>query len=113
MTKPDLDQLNLPAGLADRWETTVSEAAKHAYEARKRILEAIGERPYKGVPVDPNERLAQHMQLRQDSVALTELLRQNTITKPDGSIRVRKSFVGAMRAMEQQLRGPVNELPTS
>jgi len=98
------DKLDIPVGFADRWETIVSEATKHAFETRQQMMTAAGKRPYKGVPINPAEREAQYMQIRGDTVAQTELLRQNTIVKPDGTVRVRKGFVQSMREMEQHIR---------
>jgi hypothetical protein len=98
------DNLAIPAGLADRWETIVSEASKHAYESRQQMKEAVGFRPYRGMPVDPAELEAQFMQVRSDPQALAELIRQNTTVKPDGNILIRKGFLEGMRSQEQKIR---------
>lgn len=98
------DKLEMPEGLADRWETIVSEAAKHGYETRQQMMAAVGKRPYKGLPANPADQEAQYMQVRNDPVALTELLRQNTVSKPDGRVLVRKAFIKGIKDMEQRLR---------
>lgn len=101
------DKLDLPTSLADRWETIVSEATKHAFEKRRQMMTAVGERPYKGVKTDPVEMQVKYLHVREDPVALTELLRQNATVKPDGSVRVRKGFIRGMQEQEAKLTQPM------
>ncbi|KKN05179.1 hypothetical protein LCGC14_1089880 [marine sediment metagenome] len=92
----------IPPDLAGRWELIVDEVKKIIREKRKRIKAAIGERPYRGLPVEKAELTARWAQIRHDVEGLTEVLQTNTKFKPDGRVLAPKALI---RSMIEQERG--------
>src|SRR5438093_1188908 len=97
--------LIIPKDLASRWELLVNTSATGMFNRREKMLQAVGERPYKGLPVDASERLARYREIRQDTPALVEILKANTLVKDDGNILVKRNLIDSMVEMEQQLKG--------
>ena len=96
--------LIIPKDLASRWETIVETSATGMLDRRTKMLEAVGERPYKGLPVEENERLARYREIREDPLSLVEILKANTRIKEDGRILVKRKLISSMIEMEQQLK---------
>lgn len=94
----------LPEGLASRWEGMVKFASRRLYDKRKRMLAAIGSRPYKGLPVKEEEILSRFAQIQHDPQALAEVLKQNAMFKEDGRVLVPKDLITKMKEMTQKLR---------
>lgn len=94
-----------PATSSDRMEKVAKDAAQKLFNTRKKLLEGIGERPFKGLPVDQHERLARYQTVRDDPVEMTNLLRENVRVKEDGRVLIRKGLVQTMLQMEGELRG--------
>lgn len=94
----------VPKGLADRWEALVDEASKRLFAKRKEIQRAVGDRPYRGLPMGEDEMFARWLQIRRDTESLVELLSQNSIAKPDGHVLVPRKMVEAMVKQEKRAR---------
>lgn len=86
----------IPANLADRWELLVDEAAKRLNNKRKQIKEAIGSRPYKGMPVDENELRRRWMEIRRDPNAIFEVFAENVRFTKDGRALLPNELVNAI-----------------
>ena len=94
----------IPEGLADKWERMTKVASERLAEKRKRIMAAVGARPYRGLPVSEAELLSRYSQVRHDPQALVEILQENAKFKPDGRVLVPKALVEAMTSMERKIR---------
>ena len=94
----------IPEGLADKWERMTKVASERLADKRKRIMEAVGARPYQGLPVSEAELLSRYSQVRRDPQAFAEILQKNAKFKPDGRVLVPKALVGAMASMEKRIR---------
>jgi hypothetical protein len=95
---------DIPAGLADTWETLTKEAGKLLYDQRKKLLSAVGERPYQGLPVSHAERLGHYNQIRHDPQELMNLLAPNVRVKEDGRVLIAKGLIKTLTALESELR---------
>ncbi len=95
---------DIPAGLADKWEKMRDLAAGRLFEKRVKMKEAIGARPYKGLPVKDEDQLSRFSQVWHDKQALTQILQENAKFKPDGRVLLPKALLGAMRIMTKKLR---------
>ena len=94
----------VPIDLADRWELIVSEAAKRLFEKRKKIKQAIGPRPYKGLPVSETELLGRYRQIRNDPGALTNVLAENVKIARDGRTLLPKDLVSKLIDLETKIQ---------
>ncbi len=94
----------IPEGLADKWERMTSVSSQRLFDKRKRIMTAVGARPYKGLPVSEAELLSRYSQVRRDPKALMEILQENATFKPDGRVLVKRALVEAMVKMEGKVR---------
>ena len=103
MTRQMQDDV-IPEGLADKWETMTKVAGERLMDKRKRIMTAVGTRPYKGLPVSEAELLSRYSQVRHDPQALLEVLQENVKFKPNGTVLVPKALIEAMSTMEKKIR---------
>ncbi len=91
-------------GLASTLEKKVGITANLLFDKRKNMLDTIGTRPYKGLPVKEEELLSRFSQIWRDPQALTEILKQNAIFKKDGRVLISKALLKKMKEMTQKLR---------
>lgn len=94
----------VPIDLADRWELIVREAANRLFEKRKKIKQAIGPRPYKGLPVSENELMGRYRQIRNDPEALTNMLTENIKIARNGRALLPKDLVSKLIDLETKIR---------
>lgn len=94
----------IPKELADRWDLLVSTTADNLLARRNKLKEAIGARPYKGLPVTEEELGARWSQIRQDVPALVEVLKSNAKYTIDGQVLVPKALVKSMIEQETKRR---------
>lgn len=94
----------IPQDTADRWDNLRNIASERMFWKRKRILAAVGERPYRGLPVGEAELLTRYSQVRNDPAAMAQILQENAKFKPDGRVLVPKALIESMKNMETRLR---------
>ena len=95
----------VPKGLADKWDLLRDTVAEHLFEMRKTLKEAIGGRPYRGMPTDPNELAARWGEIRQGNLpALTEVIKSNVKYTADGRVLVPSALLDSMREQEERRR---------
>ncbi|KKL16872.1 hypothetical protein LCGC14_2491220 [marine sediment metagenome] len=94
----------IPQDTADKWERMTQIASERLFEKRKRIMAAVGTRPYQGLPVSEAELLSRYSQVRKDPQALLQILQENAKFKPDGRVLVPKALIESMKKMEKQIR---------
>jgi len=99
-TKAPMNDLVIPANLADRWELLVSEASKRLKNKRDQISKSIGPRPYKGLPVDENELRGRWMEVRRDVNELFDIFSENVRFTKDGRALLPKKLVESMYKFE-------------
>jgi hypothetical protein len=102
--KKDTQDNTIPPDLASRWETIVEEAAKRIFIKRKAMAKAIGQRPYRGLPVEASDLTARWAQIRHDTPALVEVLSENAKFKKDGKVFVPKALIESMTTTEDSFR---------
>ena len=95
---------DIPAGLADKWEKMRDLAAGKMFDKRAKMKEAIGARPYRGLPVKEEDLLSRFSQIWHDQQALSQVLQENATFKPDGRVLLPKALLDAMRIMTKKLR---------
>ena len=100
---------DLPKGVAARWELIVKVAGERLHVKRKQISEAIGERPYKGLPVREEELDSRWAQIRQDTDSLVEVFQSNAKFKPDGRVLVPKALIEGMIKGEKKRKDGGND----
>ena len=103
MTRQTHDDV-IPEGLAGKWEKMTQVAGERLMDKRKRIMTAVGTRPYRGLPVSEAELLSRYSQVRHDPQALLEVLQENVKIKPNGTVLVPKALIEAMSTMEKKIR---------
>ena len=94
----------IPQNTADKWERMTKMASERLFGKRKRIMAAVGTRPYRGLPVSEAELLSRYSQVRHDPQALLEILQENAKFKPDGRVLIPKALIESMQKMEKRLR---------
>ena len=94
----------IPLGMADKWERMTKLSGQRLLEKRRRIMEAVGTRPYLGMPVSEAELLARYSQIRRDPRAMATVLQENAKFQPDGTVLVPKALIAAMTKMEAKVR---------
>ena len=94
----------IPADLAPRWELIVTEAAKRIKEKRDTIKIAIGDKPYRGIPVTEEEAEIRYIQMRDNAKLQTKSLEENITMSVDGRLLVNKEYIKAIAKMEDKLR---------
>ncbi len=94
----------IPPDLASRWETIVEQSADRIFNKREAIKKRIGTRPYKGLPVDNAELLGRWLEIRDDPEALTQLLKENSKFKSDGTVRVSKELIQQITQLEKKIK---------
>lgn len=104
MVKKKEKNVDVVGGLSERWEKMVNLAAGRLHDKRKRILTAIGSRPYKGLPVKEDEILSRFAQIQHDPQALGEILKQNAVFKASGKVLLPKALLSKMKEMTAKLR---------
>ena len=77
-------------------------ASERLFEGRAKIKEAIGQRPYKGLPVEENELSERWAQIANDQQALVELFQENATFKDDGTILVPKELLKIMHEQNKK-----------
>lgn len=90
--------------ITERWEQKVDLVAKGLMSERKRLLKAVGQRPYRGEKATPDEQRADYEAARRDPEAWQNLLKNAVRFKPDGRVLVRRDFMEAVRQQENSLR---------
>ena len=90
----------VPTELSDRWELIVRELGERLYDKRVRVLEAVGARPYKGLPVSDDEVRERYALIRRDQTAWEQLLKENTKTTKDGKTLLPKSLIEKLTKLE-------------
>ena len=101
--KPKGDDV-IPKDTADKWERLTKLASERLFGKRKKIMAAVGNRPYRGLPVSEAELLSRYSQIRNDPEALLEILKENAKFKPDGRVMVPKALIESMKNMEKKIR---------
>ena len=101
--KPKGDDV-IPKDTADKWERMTKIASERLFGKRKKIMAAVGNRPYRGLPVSEAELLSRYSQVRHDPEALLEILKENAKFKPDGRVMVPKALIESMKNMEKKIR---------
>ena len=94
----------IPSDLASRWETIVAEAAKRIFIKRKEMAKAIGQRPYRGLPVETSDLTARWAQIRHDTPALVEVFSGNAKFKEDGKVLVPTALIESITKEEEKFR---------
>ncbi len=87
---------DVPKDLADRWELLTRVTSERLFEGRRKIKEAIGQRPYKGFPVAKGDLAERWAQIAHDQDALVELFQENAKFKEDGTILIPKELLKIM-----------------
>ena len=100
VSKPSI----VPTELAPRWELIVNESAKRLKAKQDMIKKVIGERPYKGIPIDENELEIRYTQMRDDPDLHKEALKPNLIKTKDGRVLVNKEYIQALINIESKIR---------
>ncbi len=95
---------DLPKGVAARWELIVKIASQRLHAKRKQIAEAIGERPYKGLPVREEELTSRWATIRHEQDSLAEVFQSNAKFKPDGRVLVPKALIEGMIKQEKKIK---------
>jgi len=101
--QPKADDV-IPKDTADKWERLTKLASERLFGKRKKIMAAVGSRPYQGLPVSEAELLSRYSQVRHDPAALLEILQENAKFKPDGRVLVPKALIQSMKNMEKKIR---------
>ncbi len=94
----------IPSDLAPRWELIVQEAAKRIKAKRDTIKIAIGDKPYRGIPVTEHEAETRYLQMRDSAKLQTNSLEENITMSVDGRVLVNKEYIKAIKKMEAKLR---------
>lgn len=83
----------IPTELSGRWEVLVKLAGERLYNKRKKMLEAIGERPYNALPLSDAEIKDRWGQIRRDENALASILAENVKVTEDGKLLIKNEFL--------------------
>lgn len=83
----------IPTELSGRWEVLVKLAGERLYNKRKKMLEAIGERPYNALPLSDAEVKDRWGQIRRDENALATVLAENVKVTEDGRLLIKNEFL--------------------
>ena len=94
----------IPSQLAARWELLVDEAAKRIKSKRDTIKIAIGEKPYRGIPVTEEDAEVRYMQMRDNAKMQTEALQENVTMSKAGRLLVNKEYLAAIMKIEKKIR---------
>ena len=94
----------IPSDMAPRWELIVTEASKRIKAKRDTIKIAIGDRPYRGIPVTQEEAETRYLQMRDNAKLQTKSLEENITRSVDGRLLVNKEYIKAIKRMEEKLR---------
>ncbi len=103
VSQPKADDV-IPKDTADKWERLTKLASERLFGKRKKIMAAVGNRPYRGLPVSEAELLSRYSQVRHDPEALLQILQENAKFKPDGRVLVPKALIQSMKSMEKKIR---------
>jgi hypothetical protein len=101
--QPKADDV-IPKDTADKWERLTKLASERLFGKRKKIMAAVGNRPYRGLPVSEAELLSRYSQVRKDPQALLQILQENAKFKPDGRVLIPKALIATMTKMEKKIR---------
>lgn len=93
---------DIPEGLADKWDLLVKESSERLKRRRDDIKLAVGERPYKGLPVSENELAKRWAQIQHSPQDLMELFQENARFKKDGTVLVPKELIKAIRKQHKR-----------
>ena len=94
----------IPVDLAPRWELIVDEATKAIKIKRDEIKMVIGEKPYKGIPIDEDEAQRRYVQMRKDVELQTQALEPNIQKAKDGRIMINKEYIKKLIEFETKIR---------
>jgi hypothetical protein len=98
------ERMDIPSDLAARWELIVHETGKRLFTTRNKIREAIGKRPYKGLPVSDEELYNRWLGVRADKTLLTTVIKDNIKETPDGRKLVPNAFVEQILKAEKRAK---------
>jgi hypothetical protein len=87
----------VPAELADVFDRTRKEAVAIMLERRAKIKDGIGERPYKGEPVNDNEALVKFGDIANDPVEWALIIEKVGKRSDDGTVRMPKKLMAQVR----------------
>ncbi len=94
----------IPSEMAPRWELIVSEAGKRIKAKRDTIKIAIGEKPYRGIPVTQEEAEVRYQQMRDSAKLQTKSLEENVTRSVDGRLLINKKYLKAIKGLEEKIR---------
>jgi hypothetical protein len=94
----------IPTELAGRWEVLVKLAGERLYNKRKKMLEAIGERPYNALPLTDTEVKDRWGKIRRDENALATVLAENVKVTEDGRLLIKNEFLKKAYETEAHFR---------
>ena len=95
---------NVPQELSDRWELIVQEVGKNLYDTRTKTRQAVGTRPYKGLPTDEEELHNRWVSVRHDGEELLTVIRDNMKTSNDGKLLLPNALVAQILKSERRVR---------
>lgn len=90
--------------LSEELELVAKEAARAMYENRKKVLNAVGERPFGGENISQADRLARFGGMRNDAVAWAQILPKIARVKEDGRVLINKKALAEIQGLEGELR---------
>ena len=92
---------------AERAEIIVQQSAGNMFQKIKAFRKVLGKRPYKGLPVDPEELKLRYQQVRRDKEALIPILAENVKVGQDGKMLISKELLRSVLKMEREIRGAI------
>jgi hypothetical protein len=99
-----IERMEIPTDLASRWELIVRETGKRLFTTRNKIREAIGKRPYKGLPVSDEELYNRWLGVRVDKTLCKSVVKDNIKETPDGRKLVPNAFVEQILKAEKRAK---------
>lgn len=93
---------DIPEGLADKWDVLVKESSQRLKKRREDIKKAIGERPYKGLPVSDTELAKRWSQIQHSKQDLVELFQENARFKKDGTVLVPRELIKTIKEQHRR-----------
>jgi hypothetical protein len=95
---------NIPTEMAPRWELIVDEATQRIKNKRDLIIQAIGDKPYQGIPIDEDEAQIRYTQMRNDVELQSQALEPNVIKAKDGRLLINKKYIDKLIELETKIR---------
>ncbi len=98
------DAENIPTEMAPRWELIVQEATQRIKNKRAMIIEAIGDKPYQGLPLEEDEATRRYLQMRNDPELQAQALEENIQKAKDGRILINTAYLDRIIEFETKIR---------